>query len=388
MKTCPICKQASLPDALPSCYKCGHVFSKPIPPRLVALAATIIIATVLTATGAAIDLGRRLLQAIGTSSSLQSSSQSGLPIVTTTSSASGATHSPILSVPGAVHAPSPTNTPSHASTSPSGKIVFTCQLFKDENRNQVCIMNADGSGWRRLTQDDQTNSFYPSLSPDGKSIVYSSSRSGKHEIYQMDLNGNSTRLTSLGEAYSPEISPDGSQIVFVNANGVFSSLWIMNRDGANAHELFRADEDDCIGPSWSPDGQRILFEIGAGDRRRLYTIRPDGSNPHALGTSLRTGGRSDWSPLGDTIATFAGTTWDHALFTLDAAGTDASPLYSEGNPKAPSYSPDGLWVAFTAYLDHMHDDNGCEIYVLKVVDKELRRLTDNNYCDWQPRWGP
>ena len=48
----------------------------------------------------------------------------------------------------------PTPVPGSSSGGPAGKIVWTCQLFKVQAMNQVCIMNADGSGFRRLTTDD------------------------------------------------------------------------------------------------------------------------------------------------------------------------------------------------------------------------------------------
>jgi Tol biopolymer transport system component len=58
------------------------------------------------------------------------------------------------------------------------------------------------------------------------------------------------------------------------------------------------------------------------------------------------------------------------------------------NSLAPSFSPDGRWVAFTGYMDHPHEDDGCEIYIMRIDGSDIRRLTDNDYCDYQPRWGP
>ena len=46
---------------------------------------------------------------------------------------------------------------------PGGRIVFTCTI---EKYNQLCLMNADGSGWKRLT-DRSANDYYPAFSPDG-----------------------------------------------------------------------------------------------------------------------------------------------------------------------------------------------------------------------------
>jgi Tol biopolymer transport system component len=74
---------------------------------------------------------------------------------------------------------------------------------------------------------------------------------------------------------------------------------------------------------------------------------------------------------------------------MNADGTNARVLSpAGGNSQGPSFSPDGQWVAFTAYFDHFGDDHGCEIYIIRVDGTDLRRLTDNDYCDYQPRWGP
>jgi TolB protein len=74
---------------------------------------------------------------------------------------------------------------------------------------------------------------------------------------------------------------------------------------------------------------------------------------------------------------------------MNADGSNAHQLTpSGGNSQGPSFSPDGKWVAFTAYFDHYGDDHGCEIYIIRTDGTDLRRLTDNGYCDYQPRWGP
>src|SRR5215207_1589623 len=76
---------------------------------------------------------------------------------------------------------------------PTGKIVYTCQVKGDE----VCIINADGSGWRQLT-DLLSASYYASFSPDGESIVFIVKGTGFTEIYEIDLgSGERTQLTHL-----------------------------------------------------------------------------------------------------------------------------------------------------------------------------------------------
>ncbi len=100
-------------------------------------------------------------------------------------------------------------------------------------------------------------------------------------------------------------------------------------------------------------------------------------------------GRSDWSPDGGYIVTYSGEAWNREVYIMDADGSNARQLTpSGGNSQGPSFSPDGQWVVFTAYFDHPGDDHGCEIYIIRIDGTDLRRLTNNDYCDYQPRWGP
>jgi Tol biopolymer transport system component len=100
-------------------------------------------------------------------------------------------------------------------------------------------------------------------------------------------------------------------------------------------------------------------------------------------------GRSDWSPDGTFIVTDSGAPWNHEVYIMNADGSGARILSPQsGNAQGVSFSPDGKWVVFTAYYDHPSDENGCEIYILRADGTDLRRLTDNDYCDYQPRWGP
>jgi len=51
-------------------------------------------------------------------------------------------------------------------------------------------------------------------------------------------------------------------------------------------------------------------------------------------------------------------------------------------------SPDGQWIALTAYTDIPHKDQAsCEIYIMRVNAFGIRLITSNRYCDTQPRRG-
>src|SRR5689334_5819644 len=72
------------------------------------------------------------------------------------------------STPLAVFTAAPILSTLPASNEPTGKIVMTCQIFKEESKEQICIVNADGSGYRRLTTEDNLRHYYASVAPDGQ----------------------------------------------------------------------------------------------------------------------------------------------------------------------------------------------------------------------------
>ena len=274
----------------------------------------------------------------------------------------------------------------------TGHIVFTCQIFKAQYAEQVCIMNADGSGFRRLTTDDGIRHFYPSLAPDGGSVVYSAFREQNiYEVYEYTLaDGNVKRLTNkLGLATAPEISPDGKQVTFMRwtAESNQYQVWLMDRSGANAKRI-----PGVLGwdPTWSPDGEKILFAATDSDgRNQLFAVNRDGSGQYRISDLPSIRGRNDWSPDGAFIVTYSGEPWNREVYLMNADGTGTRQLTpTGGNSQGPSISPDGKWVVFTAYFDNYGDDHGCEIYVIRTDGTDLRRLTNNDYCDYQPRWGP
>jgi len=293
-------------------------------------------------------------------------------------------------VPG--DAVAPTDVPTVSSQDgPTGHIVFTCQIYKFQSSDQICIMNADGTGWRRLTTEDSIRHFYPSLSPDGKRVLYAAFREENvYEIYSYELADNTVnRLTNRnGVLTAPEYSPDGQSITFTRwaPNSDKYQIMTMERNGHDIHNIPRVEGWD---PTWSPNGKQILFASDRNGGVQLFTVRVDGKNLQQISNLPAMRGRSDWSPDGRYIVTYSGEAWHRELYIMNADGSDAHQLTPPGgNSQGPSFSPDGNWVTFTAYFDNYEDIYGCEIYIIRTDGTELRRLTSNDYCDYQPRWGP
>jgi len=269
---------------------------------------------------------------------------------------------------------------------PTGRIIYTCNVQGDE----VCIINADGSGWRRLT-DSQIANFNASLSPDGSKAVYVTSDGKTSEVYELDVaSGSSQKLTSLNKNVgSPEISPDNGRIIFHYRSGSNNvQLWIMDRDGNNPQQFYKQSGKDVHDGTWSPDGSQILFALGKGENNNLYVIPSNGGEPQLLNNSIDTRGRTDWSTT-NLISLDMGGPFAHDVYIMNGNGSNLHKVSPAGtNSQAASFSPDGQWLAFTAYTNVAgKDQRSCEIFIMRVDGSDVRQLTDNDYCDYQPRWG-
>jgi len=266
---------------------------------------------------------------------------------------------------------------------PAGKIVFTCNIDGDE----VCIMNADGSDWQRLT--DSYRSFNATLSPDGKKIVYLMDDKKNTEIYELDLATDKTKqLTTLKKSLgSPEISPDNKYITFHYRSGNSNeAIWIMNRDGSNPHEFYSSSGKDAHDATWSPDGKQILFAMGKNDSNKFYIMDFSGGDPQLVNDRIDSRGRSDWS--NNLISFDQGEPYLHDVYLMNTDGDNLRQVSDGNNSQGASLSLDGMWIAFTAYTaDSKQKPESCDIFIMHTDGSEVRDLTNNNYCDYQPRWG-
>jgi len=269
---------------------------------------------------------------------------------------------------------------------PAGKIAYVCTL--DQVHNQICVMNADGSDQRVLVPWPMVQSYYPSFALDGQSVVFASNRDGEFELYEANLSGDIQKIPTVNqEVASPAISLDGNWIVFtIVSDQADNAIALTPRKGGVVTVLFDRDGWD---PSWSPDGSHILFAGNVEGRVQLFIMDRDGNNISQVTDLAGLRGRNDWSSQGNLLSTYIGevSQYNRNIYTFGTSGEGLRMITNGGDNVAPSFSPDGKWIAFMSYRDHFWNQFGCEIYVMRVDGSDVRRLTSNDTCDWQPRWG-
>ena len=167
------------------------------------------------------------------------------------------------------------------------------------------LVNADGSGLRRLpTANGTINS--PTLSPDGKSIAYTTwetevaGREGRTHILDIDT-GNDREPPLPGSAgsteLSPRFSPDGTRLLIerYEAGTVGYRLVVAPIDGGGVTALGRSRPKFTEGASaiWSPDGTSVVVTYNNDHTTWLFAV--DGSREERV--SWPTAGDVTWQRL-------------------------------------------------------------------------------------------
>jgi TolB protein len=138
--------------------------------------------------------------------------------------------------------------------SPDGKeLAFVASdgvdTIKGNPPSGIYIMNADGTGARRLTPPSANAENDPAWSPDGKWLAFASMDANWQthvaNIETVRANGTDVRQLTTGGywAAGPVVSPDGKKIIFYRYQGTYvhPHVFIMNSDGAGLHELLAAE---------------------------------------------------------------------------------------------------------------------------------------------------
>jgi len=286
-----------------------------------------------------------------------------------------------LPTPLATFSPPPKPTKEHI-----GRIIFTCTRG---DFNQLCMINADGTGYQQLTKLE-AHSYYPVYSPLGGSVVYASNQNGGFfDLFLFIFDGaRLIRLTNnIGNVISPSFSPDGSRVLFANraAEGP-TSLWTISATGENA-DLLYAGPNTIVATDWSPLGDRIAFamQVDQPDAYEIFIMDADGANVRQLTRGLPgIGGSVDWSPDGRYLLIYAGPPGDKNIFMIDVAAETAAQLTIGGNNAACSFSPDGQWIAFNS----LRNNDQADIFIMRTDGSDVRQVTNNSEPDWQPQWEP
>ncbi|HSW98424.1 MAG TPA: choice-of-anchor U domain-containing protein [Candidatus Saccharimonadales bacterium] len=162
--------------------------------------------------------------------------------------------------------------------SPDGsKIAFTIQ--DSGGASNLFVMDANGSGLKQLTTDGQDNA--PSWKPDGSSLVFTCWDGHFDQICAINADGSGQHTVTTDQHVheTASWSPDGNKLLLLYEPTLYNDhLATMDPDGSNI-QVIATTGTDTNHPAWSPDGSKIVFEdTGVGSSpTSIYYINADGS---------------------------------------------------------------------------------------------------------------
>ena len=222
----------------------------------------------------------------------------------------------------------------------------------------------------RLTSSPLYEGF-PSFSPDGSRVIYTrlDSRWVDHDVFSVPAEGGTSRLVlsdkdffdyRQGAAFGfARFSPDGKTVLFRSQRSGWANYWLAPAAGGAPRPLAaeRADQGDA---RWSPDGSQVLFLSISNGTQSLKVAQVGGSATRTVvAPPVGMVSRAEWSPNGQRISYALGTpTKAPDLFVVPATGgasrqlTDSDPENALASqlvePEKISWTNEGLTI--NAYL--------------------------------------
>jgi TolB protein len=234
---------------------------------------------------------------------------------------------------------------------------------------QLYSMELDGSDVQRITELEYGASE-PAASDDGQYLAFTigNGLGGHPDIGRMDRHGR--QITNLTNYDADDISPcycgDGTEVVFTSSRTGKRQVYKMSADGSNVTKLTGFGMLSFIEhyePDFSHDNQRIVFVSALGEQ--IWLMNGDGSEPRA---TLLHGRTPKFNEHGTMLVYSHG----GVIYTARVDGTDAQRLTppSDYYFRDPAFSPEGKYVVFEG------ENGSTEIFRINVDGSNLRQLTN------------
>lgn len=250
----------------------------------------------------------------------------------------------------------------------------------------------------QVTRHTSGSVFWPSLSPDGKVIVYEENfgiwkldtatgqtREVKINLVTEDRDNNLETITVSGECDAYHVSPSGKRAVIATHGELFS----IATDRGDVRRLTGTPGARDGQPRWSPDGKWIAYLSDKSGREEVWVCDEFGEKQKMLSNSDTTKGQLVWSPDSKSLLYTASDRKLHR-YSLD---TEKSTTVASGKVIGfggsaitnPQWSPDGKWISYTKADDTLLS----HVYIAPADGSAEHRITDpDTYSDSMAQWTP
>ena len=212
------------------------------------------------------------------------------------------------------------------------------------------LVSARGSLWRAAVSGGKPPTRLPFVGQDGMSptlsrpgqdgasrLVYARSFVDD-TIYRLEfaapggaaLGPPTVAISSSRGEEHPRFSPDGRRVVFTSTRSGPWELWVSDPDGGNAQQLTSMDATNTGGPNWSPDGRWIVFGSDQPGQFDLFVIAATGGKPRRLTSHPAFEQCATFSRDGKWIYFTSNRTGQFQMWKMPASGGDAVQITRNG----------------------------------------------------------
>ncbi|MBP3953249.1 S9 family peptidase [Bacillus suaedae] len=231
----------------------------------------------------------------------------------------------------------------------------------------------------------------PVLSPDGSRFIFIETEidKEKHEynshLFVADVEGKHVSQWTFGDVKdgSASWSPDGKSILFTSNRSGKSQLHMLNTDGGEAKQLTYC-KHGARNPIWSPDGTKILFETSLSPEENVTDKEEQKEKDKLLEPMVVERVRYKSDAVG-----FLDDKNQHLAILTLATGEIEQLTEGDRDYTAGFWSPDGEKISLSVDLSDEPDYNLTnDVYIMSVKTKELTKLTKSNGSFGNPTWSP
>ena len=261
-----------------------------------------------------------------------------------------------------------------------------------QSANNIWKISERGGQPVKVTQHQSGAVFFPSISGDGRVIVYEAdfglwkldTATGKASQIQIEVasdekENNFEILTIQGETDGYSLSPSGRRAA-VSAHGEIFTIATDRGEPQRVTESYWRDAS----PLWSPDGKWIAFVSDRSGRDEVWIADEFGKNLKQLSDLDTEKPSLTWAPDSKSLLY---TSSDHKLYRVETAGGKTEVVVSSevSTIQAPRFSPDGQWFSYTK----LHPDQRPHVYIVAASGGQQRPIGGQElFSESNARWTP
>jgi Tol biopolymer transport system component/DNA-binding winged helix-turn-helix (wHTH) protein len=236
---------------------------------------------------------------------------------------------------------------------PDGKSLMFVRTHQIGAPEEIWTVPVDGGEGNRLLAEPGRIASPPQWSFDGKSVIYSSNRSGHPALWRatLDAPAAAVQISEAGSpAWNPAVSHHGYRLAYERLLRSLS-IWQMNLADSREKRPYlivssTSDTDQGPGPQFSPDGQKLAYMSDRNGTMEIWIANRDGSNPFQL-TAVGGAGTPRWSPDSQAVVFDVTTPDGTKIVSMNLHGGAPQVVTPDTfHNVCPSWSRDGKWIYF------------------------------------------